>query len=239
VMKFDKASMTFSDLEDVATNPTSTLAWPAFTPDSKWVVFHAGSNAQFETDGGATGDLFATDLGTKQSVRLNGADGYEKDGTPYVAANDVQLSFAPTVLPEAVGGYYWVVFTSHRSYGNTLPSQDNGDQNGKLWVAAMDLSGTPGKDQSYPAFYLDGQEASADNLRGFWVLDPCKADGGTCASGDECCGGFCRAQNGAAPTCNSMGGGCSHEFEKCTTAADCCDSSDRCINGKCAETVPK
>ena len=91
-----------------------------------------------------------------------------------------------------MGGYFWVVFTSHRSYGNTLPSMDNGDEYGKLWVAAIDLNGAPGADLSHPAFYLDGQETKADNLRGFWVLDPCKQDGASCASGDECCNGFCR-----------------------------------------------
>ena len=53
VMNFDKASMTFSNLTDIANNPMYTLAWPAFTPDSKWVVFHAGSSTAFETDGGA------------------------------------------------------------------------------------------------------------------------------------------------------------------------------------------
>jgi hypothetical protein len=238
VMSFDKATMTFSNLTDIANNPMYTLAWPAFTPDSNWVVFHAGSNAQFETDGGAVGDLFITDLATHTATRLNGADGYDASGTPYLPAHDPQLSFAPTVLPEAVGGYYWIVFTSHRSYGNTLPSQDNGDQNGKLWVAAMDINPVAGKDPSYPAFYLDGQEAKADNLRGFWVLDPCMQNGSTCDSGDECCGGYCRSHSGAAPTCDSTGGGCSQEFEKCTTSADCCNGGDRCINGKCSLTVP-
>ena len=29
--------------------------------------------------------------------------------------------------------------------------------------------------------------------RGFWVLDPCKGDGQSCTSGDQCCNGFCRA----------------------------------------------
>jgi hypothetical protein len=151
------------------------------------------------------------------------------------------MSFAPTVLPEAVGGYFWAVFTSHRSYGNTAPSQDNGDQNGKLWVTAIDINTTPGKDPSHPAFFLDGQELTSDNLRGFWVLNPCAANGASCASGDDCCGGFCSASSdGGSGTCGAPPAGtCSQEYDKCTTAADCCDSTNECINGWCSAAPPQ
>jgi hypothetical protein len=238
VMNVDLATKTFSSLLPIAHDPSMVLAWPAFVPDTSSVVYHAGSNAQFETDSGAVGDLFWSDLATQTTHRLDALDGY-KGPSVYLPASDPHLNFAPTVLPEAVGGYFWVVFTSHRSYGNTLPSQDNGDQNGHLWVAAFDIGATPGTDPSHPAFYLDGQEASADNLRGFWVLDPCKKDGDACVSGDGCCGGFCTQVDGGQGTCSPMSGGCSHEYEKCSTAADCCNTSFRCINGKCAQPPPK
>jgi hypothetical protein len=237
-MNYDKNAKTFSSLTDVATNSGTYVAWPAFTPDTKYIVYHAGSNAQFETDGGATGDIFAVDLATKTIHRLDALDGYVGSGSQtYLPANDPNLSFAPTVLPEAVGGFFWVVFTSHRSYGNTLPSKDNGDQNGKLWVAAFDINAPAGTDGSHPAFFLDGQEQGADNLRGFWVLDPCKANGQNCQSGDECCGGYCRSPDGGPPVCVPPPGGCSNEYEKCTTSGDCCNSSDQCINGHCAVVV--
>jgi hypothetical protein len=238
VMDFDYGSKTFSNLRDVASDPSLTLAWPAFTPDGNWIVYHAGSSPAFETDMDATGDLFFTSSKTPMVTRLDALDGYA-NGKTYLPANDPKLSFAPTVLPEAVGGYFWVVFTSHRSYGNTLPSKDNGDQNGKLWVAAFDINAAPGKDPSHPAFYLDGQEAAADNLRGFWVLDPCKQNGNDCTSGDECCGGFCRSEDGGPSQCVPPPGGCSNEYEKCTTAADCCDPADQCINGRCAQPAAK
>jgi hypothetical protein len=240
--------MAFSNLTTIATAPdatNATLAWPAFTPDTKNVLYHAGSDAAFETDNGATGNLYIVDLATHTSTRLDAADGYSApppSTTSYLPANDADLSFAPTVLPEAVGGYFWAVFTSHRSYGNTSPSMDNGDQNGKLWVTAIDLDPTAGKDPSHPAFFLDGQELTSDNLRGFWVLNPCAANGATCTSGDDCCGGFCRAnEDGGALECLSAppAGGCSQQYEKCTTAADCCDTSDQCINGFCASPPPQ
>ncbi len=236
VMDFNNATKTFSNLVDIATHTGSYVAWPAFTPDSQYVVYHVGSNENFETDNGATGDVYAVDLATKTTTRLNALDGYSGNST-YLPANDPNMSFAPTVLPEAVGGYFWIVFTSHRSYGNTLPSQDNGDEYGKLWVAALDINTPAGTDGSHPAFFLDGQEHTSDNLRGFWVLDPCKQNGNACGSGDECCGGYCRSDDGGALTCVPPPGGCSHEYEKCTTSADCCDSGDQCINGKCAIVV--
>jgi hypothetical protein len=242
VAAFDMPTKTFSAFVDVATG-TSTLAWPAFTPDDKTVVYHQGSSAQFETDRNALGDLYGVDLATKTPVRLDALDGYTAAGSTYLPAKDVALNFAPTVLPEAVGGYFWVVFTSHRSYGNTLPTKDNNDQNGKLWVAALDLNGTAGKDASHPAFYLDGQEAAADNLRGFWVLPPCKANGNGCASGDECCQGFCRSGGDAgALVCSGVPAtGCSNEYEKCTQTSDCCGASAgiSCIGGFCAAPPPK
>ena len=79
----------------------------------------------FETDGGAWATSTAPTCATKTVARLDALDGYRRrQGVP--AGERPDLNFAPTVLPEAVGGYFWVVFTSHRSYGNTLPSMDNG-----------------------------------------------------------------------------------------------------------------
>ena len=244
-MDFTVGNHSFTNLVDIATDPSNSLAWPAFTPDGKWVIFQeepSSSGAAFETDGGNHGDLYFTEVASKTVARLDSVDGYTGSGTQatYLPASDPDLSFAPTVLPEAVGGYFWIVFTSHRSYGNTLASMAPGndgtaDELGQLWVAAFDLSPTAGHDASHPAFYLDGQEQTADNLRGFWVLPPCEQNGGACTTGDQCCNGFCRpAGDGGPLECVSPPGGCSNEYELCTTAANCCDTSDECINGRCA-----
>jgi hypothetical protein len=236
MMDFAVSTKTFSNLQNLAMYSDSTVGWPAFTPDTKTVIYHAGSDEAFETDGGATGNVYQVDLATRAAARLDALDGYTPSGGTYLPAMDPDLNFAPTVLPEAVGGYFWVVFTSHRSYGNTLPSQDNGDQNGKLWVAAIDLVATPGPDSSHPAFYLDGQESAADNLRGFWVLPPCKAAGAGCTTGDQCCTGFCRGSSSTSTCVVEQPGSCSNEYEKCTTSSDCCGASSgyQCIGGYCA-----
>ncbi len=167
--------------------------------------------------------------------------------------SDVDLNYEPTVNPVAGGGYAWVVFTSRRRYAHvaTIPPFCS-DPRGvnlienitpkKLWVAAIDLDAKPGEDASHPAFYLPGQELLAGNSRGFWVLDPCRADGVSCATGDQCCNGFCQpdADTGAL-VCGARPPeySCSGLQEKCSTSVDCCDKSHSCIGGFCGPVVPK
>ncbi len=167
--------------------------------------------------------------------------------------DDTTLDYEPAVLPVVAGGYAWVVFTSRRMYGNQLtavpwrswpPSYDTTDlaqaTTKKLWVAAIDLNAKPGTDPSHPAFYLPAQEILAGNSRGFWVLDPCRADGKSCQSGDQCCNGYCEPSgDGGALICSNAppNSNCSKPQEKCTTAADCCDSTNSCVNGFCAQQI--
>jgi hypothetical protein len=161
--------------------------------------------------------------------------------------NDAQLNYQPTVNPVPSGGYYWVVFTSRRMYGNLLTgapwgaSGDGGGPQKKLWVAAIDINAPAGADPSFPAFYLPGQELGAGNSRGFWAIDPCKANGNSCETGDECCNGFCRKDpDGGALVCQDKppGNQCVQEFEKCAVDADCCDPTQKCVAGKCAAQSP-
>jgi len=164
--------------------------------------------------------------------------------------DDTTLNYEPNVLPVAAGGYAWVVFTSRRMYGNELQAVPYNSWPGaydssdialgtvkKLWVAAIDLSAPPGSDPSHPAFYLPAQELLAGNSRAFWAFDPCKGDGSSCTSGDQCCNGTCApdAQNQLVCT---TGSGCSSEGNACTSASDCCDSTDQCIDGFCTIVEP-
>jgi hypothetical protein len=164
--------------------------------------------------------------------------------------DDTTLNYEPTVLPVVAGGYAWVVFTSRRAYGNEI---ENTPWNSwpthydtkliadaptkKLWVAAINLNAPAGTDPSGPAFYLPAQEIMAGNSRGFWVLDPCMADGSSCATGDQCCNGYCEPGAGdAGLICTNAppNNTCSAPQEHCTTAADCCDTTNQCVNGFCA-----
>ena len=210
----------------------ATIAFPTVTPDAKWVVYGRGNT--LDTRYG-TGDLYissATAAGIEARLAKVNGDGY-----PFPAgARDLAWNFEPTFAPVASGGYFWVVFTSRRTYGNFLV--DTKDATKQLWVVAIDQNPQNNQDASHPAFWLPGQALDSLNMRAFWALDPCKANGTSCETGDECCGGFCRSDGDGGLACVPPPTGCAQEFEKCTTAADCCNGGSLCINGHCAKPPP-
>jgi hypothetical protein len=208
-------------------------------------------------DRGTHAELWWADLKTSPPTahRLDMLDGHGAGGTSYLPTgpnahdDDTTLQYEPTVNPVPSGGYAWVVFTSRRLYGNVATINPyysdprfhdltSTPTPKKLWVAAIDLNAPAGTDPSHPAFYLPAQELLAGNSRGYWVVDPCKVDGNTCETGDECCGGYCRPGDGGL-VCTATTPTCANEFEKCTTTSDCCNSPAlQCINGRCAAPVP-
>jgi hypothetical protein len=269
VMDFDgsQSPPLFSGLATVATATRAMAAWPSFLPDTQAVVYHDGDAFDTAGYGGSVAyyaELRLVDLATQSVSTLNALNGRRPDDTvylPYGDAEEQNLDYEPTVLPIPVGGYYWVVFTSRRAYGNTIAvggTVAGGDNkwgslvNGgevpsvrkKLWVAAIDLDYTGKLDPSHPAFYLGEQELEAGNMRAFVSLEPCRADGSNCESAAECCNGFCRptgmtdADGNPVTACVPPPGGCSQIDESCSAAGDCCDTSALCINGRCALAPP-
>jgi hypothetical protein len=220
-------------------DPNQRIAWPTVTPDGQWILYSRTAGADTRT---GNGDLYlASAVTPNQEVRLASLDG---DGYPFAAGSrDASWNFEPSFAPVATGGYFWVVFTSRRTYGNIL----TGDKTvvKQLWVAAIDQNPTPGKDPSHPAFHLTGQDEGNLAMRGFWALSPCQPDGSSCASGTECCGGYCSGgpagDGGAGSMCSSTSQGCSQNGDKCNTTADCCGASTgvTCINHVCSEAPPK
>jgi hypothetical protein len=234
--------------------------WPFFLPDNSGVVFEletaAGAGDEhLMTRKGARGELWWTDLtGNAHALDAANGKGYLPVTVPSGHGGDDMLSYEPTVAPIVAGGYAWVVFTSRRLYGNVAirppyesdpreydltPGNPAGPTTKKLWVSAISVPPVPGSDPSHPAFYLPAQELYAGNSRGFWTLDACKADGQSCAGGDECCNGYC-SQATEFPVCGvKPPDACAAEYDACNTSADCCDSGPllRCIAGHCATTV--
>jgi hypothetical protein len=242
LMAYDSAAQKFSNYQVLATPSMGRhYSWPAFTPDGKYVIFQDGTGEDLATwnwfgpQGGNTGRIFAVDVQTKQVTYLTNLNG---DGYVPQGARDLNKNYEPTIAPIASGGYFWVMFTSRRTYGNKLA--ETPDLTKRLWVAAFSLNAQPGTDPSHPPFYIGGQELTSGNSRGFWALDPCKQDGEGCESGDECCNGFCNP-TGDPPTfkCGPPDGSCSDEFEACERSADCCDPQLECIGGKCTQLPPE
>ncbi len=253
---FVQTTSTFSNLQTLHTPGTGTKdLFPAFLPTNDAVVFEheVASDGEFgATRTGSRGELWWVDLKTHTAVALatvNGAAYLPNGGTNH--AMDATLDYEPTVNPVASGGYAWVVFTSRRLYGN-VATQDpflsdprdydptTGVTTKKLWVAAIDLSATPGTDPSHPAFYLPGQELLAGNSRGYWVVDPCEKNGAACLTGDQCCSGTCQVVDGGS-VCGAQAAGCSATGNKCSVTADCCGASSgiQCIDGFCSAPTPR
>ncbi|CAN5462994.1 hypothetical protein BH09MYX1_BH09MYX1_38720 [soil metagenome] len=252
---------TFSNLKELYRDANTWPAWPSFTPDAAGVVFHNAvtkgtcTDCEIATWFGAQSELWYTTApksGSPSAVRMNLMNGLDVSNASYLPTNgmhavDAKLNYEPTVNPVASGGYYWVVFTSRRLYGNVATGDPYGNGDGtypitkKLWVAAIDANPQPGKDPSHPAFYLPGQEINAGNMRAFWVTDPCQPNGDTCETGDECCNGFCRVVgDGGGLVCTDKPGGCAQEFEKCSSDGDCCgvNAGYKCLGGHCGLGSP-
>jgi hypothetical protein len=267
IMDFDGTSA-FSNPRILYT-PTGTLpvTFSSFFPNSAGIAFevelNGGSGWGFTWQNN-TGELWWVDVASGTAHRLDSLNGYDSAGNVYLpnnaggaathtSAEDATLNYEPTVNPIASGGYAWVVFTSRRMYGNVAQeppwTSDPRDYpwldevtDKKLWVAAVDLNGQPGTDPSHPPFYLPGQELHAGNSRGYWTVEPCRANGQSCQEGDQCCGGYCEAGgDGGALICTTLAPSCSAAYEKCTTTSNCCGAAAgvECTNNVCTVQGPK
>jgi hypothetical protein len=252
---FAQATNAFTNARTVITSTGigDAIAFPSFSPDSKWLFFQRGDYSRAKYTNGSNqnvhgnDDLFVASAGANATpVALDLAN-----GKGYLTTDSSHLNYAPTVNPIAEGGYVWVVFTSPRDYGNEMASPQGAPPNDatyanrkQLWVTAVDANiGTV--DPSHPAFWLPGQDSTSANMFGYWSLAKCKptaSDAGVsrCSAGFECCSGFCRDPGGdsGGPVCVDPPPGCHQLGEKCTTASDCCNAGAGidCIGGFCQQT---
>jgi hypothetical protein len=245
------------------------VIYSSFLPNSAGVVFEVElskpSGSWGYTWSGNTSELWWVDVASSAAYRLDQLNGYDSAGNVYLPGNDadaggagthpaaqeVTLNYEPTVNPIASGGYAWVVFTSRRMYGNVaqLDPWTSDPRNyewhdevtdKKLWVAAVDLNATPGTDPSHPAFYLPAQELHAGNARGYWSVQACMANGQSCVTGTQCCGGYCQPGADGGLICTSQMPACAGMYEKCAMTSDCCGAAQgvSCIDGVCSLSQP-
>lgn len=240
VLDFDEATHKFTNPHGFAAASSfpagqRAISYPTFAPDSAQIAFHVGDYATGCDEQGCddaakqVASLWLQNVNGQPPVRLATLT----DSSPNAADHD--LSYEPTFNPVDRGGYYWVVFTSARDWGNKITGTPN---NGKkrLWVAAIDKNAPAGADPSHPAFFLEGQEEDTTNMRGFWALAACTptAGGGACSAGFECCSGFCdqgKCVDVSQVACKQIG-------DTCAQASDCCNGNAvACVGGKCAVRV--
>jgi hypothetical protein len=240
VQDFDLPSKTFSNPKTVYTATGNNYpGWGFFTPDSKSIVFALGTTNNFASEEPPTGNItFTSQLyivaadGSTQARRLDATSGVI-NGNDYFPdpKDDDNLDFYPTLNPISSGGYFWVYFTSRRSYGNLYAKGPTDIGSKSIWVSAIDISPAAGADPSHPAFYLPGQELGSGNIRAFSVLAPCKGDGSGCESGIDCCGGSCTMGKCGVPMT------CAGDGDRCSASVPCCSPQDQCIGGYCGIVV--
>jgi hypothetical protein len=252
VASFSRATNATSSPRTIYAESDATQhpGWPFVLPDDRAVVFERTTSSDYSGEGagvagglgGPSGDLYIVDLKSGTSTLLARAMGFAtpadaasgKSDLPF-GTDEVHKNFFPTVSPVAAGGYFWVFFDSMRHYGSLGLQR-------QLWGTAVLVSadGTYNVDPSSPAFYVPGQEFGTGNHRAFTALDPCLADGASCSSGTDCCGGFCNAASGGAGMCGKPAAPrCSQIDEACKASSDCCAGVNAsCIANYCATVNP-
>jgi hypothetical protein len=248
-LTFDPTALTFSTTPTTLADSSNaaftagevTIAYPSFSPDSMSLAYQVGDHNSGCNDNGS--NSCSTTTIEKASIFMQSAAGgpvirLAQLSDPPVFPADKDNALEPTFNPTPRGGYFWLVFTSGRQWGNQAGIQVDGypDNNSKrLWVSAIDpVLGTA--DPSHPAFYLDGQVNTTTNMRGFWTQAACIATPGAGSSPPAAdAGADAGADGGAAGACVNGFDCCSGFCGTCTTSGDCCnDGSVSCISGKCA-----
>jgi len=222
----------------------SVTKFVTFMPDSDYIVLQEGEGYSTGFDSmlptWGPNSSYDTSTGRLYMIRISTGEHFELSTlNTGIADIDRQRNYEPFALPVTAGGYFWVVFTSIREYGNTYTG---GNVRKQLWVAAISPNQAAGQDPSHPPFYLPNQ-TETPNERGAWALAPCRAVGASCETGDECCDGFCRPsdpKDPASPKVCKPPEGCSQSSEKCTLDSDCCEagSGTKCIGGYCTPKTP-
>jgi hypothetical protein len=220
-------------------------AWPFFTPDGAGVVFALISQPDFSSalpgrDEPSKSELWYVDTTTHEHVRLDNAN-------RGLVPEDSLTNYYPTVLPVQVGGYFWVFWTSTRDFGHMDPDAGGAvpvappgtpgvsdsyfrATRKRIWVTALKPrpgggASSPLVDPSMPAFYLEGQSQTG-NVRAFAALNPCRPSGESCASGLDCCAGYCDTDPDGVGRCvDQPPAQCAGLNERCRADADCCQPS--------------
>lgn len=269
VLYVETATTDFCSSSDVTSTSPSTDQLRACSQGSLGSSIGARGNMTPTTRGYFPGRIFSIDSGASNPsatrVELSKLNDADDDGGAD-DANYADRSYQPTVMPNAVGGRRWVIFTSTRAFGNQINPKSYASAtfgatthftcaSPMLWMSALSNTTADGTDRSNPAFLLPGQNvglptASNDyiNERGYLVPSPCKNDGESCSTDEDCCGAdqspataACRAQPNWTPasgppvrTCESLSGTCNNAGESCSVDADCCNGV-ACVNFSCSE----
>jgi hypothetical protein len=191
-----------------ASGTDGSIDWhPTWSPNSRWIAFQNGVDST-AGGGGRNGVTFSAGAIWLTPRTGGGATRLDKLDGPAPAE-----SYRPFFTPFDSGGYFWLLFTSGRAYGNATAGVSGQAQ---VWIAAIaDKPGASGDPSEVP-YYLAGQETTAPIISPQWAPSPCRMSGDMCTSNGDCCTGNCVGSSCKPPAqCSGRGGACS-------TNADCC-----------------
>ena len=198
------------------------LAYPTWTPDSRWLAFQHGPYSESDRAGATAtaprtrfpAALYLVAPTGGAPTRLTNASADEREDDAYF----------PNFSPFVQGGHYWLVYFSRRDYGNAQAGT-RGTGRRQLWVTAISTSVTPGTDPSNVPYWLPGQDVGSDNVSGFWAPQPCRPRGMSCTVSSECCAGTCGPDAMGNLVCNPPPpeAACRREGERCGANSDCCE----------------
>lgn len=205
----------------VASQSNLRMDWhPTWSPDSRWIAFQRGENRRTAM---GRGSLWAVGRAGGAPVRLDNACG----------GPAVETCFRPQFSPFNSGGYFWLLFTTSRTYGNATAGVRNQKQ---IWVTAVTNRPDGRADPSEVPYYLDGQEA-ATALSPYWAPAPCRPNGQACSAGADCCGGACEPDSAGRNVCVTPRGMCVQRGGRCGVTADCCTGLV-CTDGRLCDLPP-
>lgn len=199
-------------LHQATSTPDGVVDWhPTWTPDSRWIVFQHGDAPRSGVSmmgSGVRGNLWMIhrDGGAPVALRRasSGGNGFD--------------TWRPIFSPFDSGGYFWVLFTTQRPYGNALAGTRDLKQ---IWVAAINRRPDGTTDPSQVGFYLSGQER-VNSLSPYWTPAPCRPTGRGCQSGADCCTGACEPDSSGSRVCVPPTAACRPRGQMCERDSDCC-----------------
>lgn len=156
--------------------------YPAFSPDSQWVLFN---RAPGSSSSNPAAQLWVVRAGGGEPIRLQRADGGDNNGNSWPKWTPFVEEFAGEVSENLL----WLTFTSYRPYGLRVR-----ERRAQLWMAAF-RPGMNGPDPSAPAFWVPFQAIEEGNHIAQWVSTVQRQTCGTgmCANGEQCINGRCVA----------------------------------------------
>jgi hypothetical protein len=191
---------------------------PTWSPDSQWLAYQHGAGCSTSTRSGAyvAGALWLISRDGKTNVALANLNGGRMD------------NWRPVLSPFDSGGYYWVVYSTARPYGNATAGISGQKQ---LWISAIHNKPMGTTDPSEVPYYMDGQEP-VTNLQSYWAPAPCQVYQGQCETDGQCCSTQCNAGKCGTPmVCHTRG-------ESCSTDSDCCAVEVlSCLGNLCEQPV--